>query len=1685
MHIPHPYILFIIGGEFDVQDTVISVNEYLQECYINSRHSLTVDEWPPYQPKHYATLTLIHNKGECTDATITSVTQELAFSGKFETKAIDLLSSSDSISRTSIIYSNTNKNISDIFVSVIGSDGVTVNPCIFLIEGAPGIGKTMLAKEIAFQWANNKLLTNIKILFLLFLREINFKRITSVEGLVQYAIKSSDITAGLVKYLLKAQGKNLAIVVDGYDEISEEDRKNSIIADIIHRRIFAKCCLVITSRPTASSNLHNIVDHRMEVLGFTEEDRLNYIQTALQGDDDKVEALTFYLQSNPTINALCYIPLNLSILLCLVEDGIDMLPKTQTDMYKKFIQMTILRYTQKTSADISTVTANIAKLPFPHNKVFEELIQLSYKALKLDKIVFSMDEINEACPHLTMTGNWNGLGLLKAVKYFKAKEGKDLVTFHFLHFSIQEYMAAWYISTLSNDKQIQLLKETFWQHRYYNTWIMYVGITCGNSFALKHFLSGHWFQITTKVFKTSGISHKYLKHKIKSLHLFQCLVESNNKKMIASVNRSFESNKIDLSNQTLLPSDVNTLGFFLIRSMNERWELLNLSGCNIGSTGINILCDRFLDKDKRHMVNIKNVNFSYNRLDFSSLIQLFKLFKSWHTSEIVITDSKILKNITSSKLYGAVEHAFALCEHDTQAKLQFGSFYFAHGINIESHMYDIFDFKSVYLLNCVCEWVSTGHGYGARKFIAEILKKQKFDRLHLINSSVPNYFIEGACISLFSDTAHTVRDININNNNAENILFIYNPALPDEVVNEIDRLSSKIIYGVVLIISKSKVQGVINMANLSSKLSNLDILNLIANVRIMCLKQMQSCPWRQELCCNVSRDLIIHTFIGLFYRIACGHHTCHLRIALQEKDTLLAYNVNYYALENILNANKPRRTIYLNNCHIPSDKYETLFDHATKVYIFNGHLDERIFEILSNRLSKKEIFIHSVCDIDTKAIMPNDPQENSILFVTKNILVGWKPTTKQIMLALQLEPSINILKLHGCQGNFDISNQIVLTLATTAKKWTELDLTNCSIGEVECENLYRYLITNTCLSTLNTLKLSLEELTISILPKFINTILMWKVQDLIFYGMNHNFLKYFIKNIWMNDSVSLEEIFFSVTYNKRKYLFCNSNWTGITSAPKIASIYFTSCNLFSRQFENIIELDNIFQISIINVTFNKHGLQQSKMFCISHNIQLQELDISDYDLQATDAKMISKILQKTSTLIRLNISKNNITDKAASDIAAAISFNTQLQELDISDNDFQTTGVKVISKALQGISTLTKLNISSNNITDKAAEDIAAAISCNTLLQELDISENFFQATGAKIISKPLQSVSTLRKFNISKNNITCKAAEDIAAAISCNTQLQELDISGNNFETTGAKIISKTLQDISTLTKLYISKNNITDKAVYDIATAISRNIQLQELDISDNKFQAIGARIISEALQGISTLKKLNICKNNITDNIAFNVEAVISSNTQLQELDISDNDFRATGVRIISEGLQRISTLTKLKIRKNKITEKAAYDIAAAISSNTQLQELDISDNNLQATGTIKILKALQGISTLTMLYMRKNSITDNVADDIAAVISCNTQLQELDISDNCFKTSGAIKITKALQQILSLKKLYINNNLIMSSASNDIASVFMSNTRLQVFNFAANHFTIQETYKLYADCKSLNSKTIIQF
>ena len=185
---------------------------------------------------------------------------------------------------------------------------------------------------------------------------------------------------------------------------------------------------------------------------------------------------------------------------------------------------------------------------------------------------------------------------------------------------------------------------------------------------------------------------------------------------------------------------------------------------------------------------------------------------------------------------------------------------------------------------------------------------------------------------------------------------------------------------------------------------------------------------------------------------------------------------------------------------------------------------------------------------------------------------------------------------------------------------------------------------------------------------------------------------------------------------------------------------------------------------------------------LQHKTQLQELCLSRNCLQGNNAV---KVLLNTVTLKVLFVCDYNITIEAADYIAAVISHNIHLQEFDISGNNIQTVGTVKIVKALKGISTLQRLCFSNNNITDEAADEIAAAVSCNSKLQEIDLKENDFQTNG---IVEPLQNSQTLTRLYISNNNVTDEAANDIAATISCNVWLQEVDVSGNNLNASGAK---------------------------------------------------------------------------------------------------------------------------------------------------------------------------------------------------------------------------------------------------------------------------------------------------------
>ena len=1775
-------IIVYIGIGTDGVGTVAAATKQLQQRYISSRFLSSVDEWPPYQPKHYTTLAFIHNKGKHTDAVRFSVAQELAVAGKIHTAQPYKLSD---------LNINMTKNISDIFLPVKAPDGSFIDLHI-LIEGAPGIGKTVLAKEIAFQWAKSELLISKKLLLLVFLRECSQTNLRSIEQLVQYIFRNDETASHLTNYLSKAEGEGTVIVFDGFDELSEENRKNSIIVDIINRRILAKSCLVVTSRHTASSYLHASVDRRVVIVGFTEEDRLNYIQTALENSDEQVKAyLQYYLQSNPTINALCYIPFNMTILLCLVKDEIDMLPRTQTEMYKKFIDMTIVRFIKKCVSH--SLIVNIADLPHPHDKLLVELAKLAYKGLKVDKIVFTLFEIKEGCPNLTMTSsNWNGLGLLKAVRYFSVEMGNDQVTFHFLHFSIQEYLAAWYISTLSNKKQIKLLKETFWEHRYYNTWIMYIGITSGSSFALRHFLSGNWFQFYSKLFNSSKVSKRYLKNKMRCLHLFQCLVEANKEDIIVSVKQLFQSNRIDLSNQTLLPHDLNTLSFFLIRSINKEWDELDLSNCNIGSEGSNILCDRLLDKDVRDIVTIKMINFSYNQLNLSSLRQLFGLFNSWHTSEIFITDDAILNNKADNK---AIEDV--VLQSDTLVLVFIGSYLYSRNLQLSKMIHilsNTINIKSIYLLDC--SWKSRDFRTSE---LLMLLKKQALNKVRIISSSLDIVFIISIALILFD------------NSDSVNML-VYDPTMSDEIADDISSLiasSSKEISGVMLIVSSSKVQGIVNTCTLSSELSALEVFNLCTYVRLFNSKM---CSWRHNFeGKNYNKEIIVYTFVEMLYVIKSDWK---LEISMIQDDVLIAYKAKFDNIKKYYN-NKISM-IYYSSC----DVYDIVDKSCSVIHSLNSPDCVKLLctKPLHKHSVPNELFIYGNIEDSLMnsviELMSHHHHNISAVLAANDVIVGFYPNIQQIALAFKLQPSTTKLVLCSPISAI-VFHQVVDALVILHTEWIELDFTCCNIGDIECEIMHRNLTCTNHSSTAKKLNISCSKLTVSGIPYLVRIVLILRVQELNINGTDDVLYDCLIKNLTSRGNHQYK-FFLSITYsNKLLHIICNTSLNEIAIKMKslVFELYIVNCELkvleiisYLNISHNLLRLcvingtvsetivieilkrisNKVVEVSISNVRIidddralwnlltsrkyhldiklnlllstnhwlcacnatkyqlhliHQYFMNQTQPHCYGMNLirKLEQINgdkmyIFENDLvnlvrlrgkvhQTTGVTHVTAALSHTTSLNTIEIDNYTITSEAANHLTNIIHNNNQLQEISLNANDLQTDSTTKIAKALyciQAISfcnnyvtedttnnsisitgetileitgsiitskavslhddvTLTKLCISNNYIIDEAADDIAIAISYNIHLQELNLGSNDLRTSGTVKIAKSLQKISSLTKLYINHNNITHEAADDIAAVIFSSVKLQEFDVSGNNLQMTGAIKIVKALKGISTLRKLYLSNVNISDEVADDIAAAISCNTQIEVLDVSGNNIKAMGAMKIGENLQHIYTPKTLFISNNN---NIAADdVAAVISGNACLQELYICRKNIQTTGAKVIIKALQGTRILTKIHFGNNIISDEAANDIAAVVSSNTKLKEIEISGSKLQTTGAIKIMKVLQGIFTLEKLYLNNNNINEEAADDIAAAISCNIYLQELNISKNDLQTSGNIKIARSLQKISSLAKLYISHNNITHEAADDIAAAISCNIHLQELNFGSNKLHTSGAIKIARSLQKISSIT----
>ena len=637
---------------------------------VNIQTRLRVDEeaWPPEPPKTFTPLVLIQHQGH------RNLKQSTAMAKFVERGHIDKLVSSDNVFKRPKLDSheplqevlNTSKVTKEV-AEILAPLETSNDPQSVLIEGAPGIGKSLLLKQIAYLWATKQILQKFKLALLLCLRDPAVQQMSSIDNLLQSFCtgdwRATEISSACSDYLFENHGKDLVLLLDGYDEYPEMLRKDGLIASLLKRKVLPHCALIVSSRPHASVSLHKQATVRVDILGFTEAERQHYITESMKDQPQKVDELTQYLQAHSTISSLCFIPFNLVILVYLYKHGIP-LPQNSAQLYDYFICLTICRhlkkYAHRLQGNITDLIElpKLTNLPEPYNKIIQQLSKLSLEALNDDKLIFTLDEIKAACPDITaIPGAIKGFGLLQAVEHFGLTG--TMTTFNFLHFSIQEYLAARHIANLPADEELRIIEDKFWSKIHSNTFYIYILLTNGQRPSFKQFLCGGN--------KAIIISDKFLNNQLRCLHLYHCFHEAGDDDICKTIEQSitFSDKQIYPLSTTLTASDVENITVFLTSSSHKEWVGLDLTSCYLQDHSLHILHRGLLHCNG---ITITRLWLSNNGLTTNSSTMIRDLIVSCKVKELWLQGNHTIGE--DEQLYSILTNPSTMLEsldmHDTQ-----------------------------------------------------------------------------------------------------------------------------------------------------------------------------------------------------------------------------------------------------------------------------------------------------------------------------------------------------------------------------------------------------------------------------------------------------------------------------------------------------------------------------------------------------------------------------------------------------------------------------------------------------------------------------------------------------------------------------------------------------------------------------------------------------------------------------------------------------------------------------------------------------------------------------------------------------------------------------------------------------------------------------------------------------------
>lgn len=522
----------------------------------------------------------------------------------------------------------------------------------------------------------------------------------------------------------------------------------------------------------------------------------------------------------------------------------------------------------------------------------------------------------------------------------------------------------------------------------------------------------------------------------------------------------------------------------------------------------------------------------------------------------------------------------------------------------------------------------------------------------------------------------------------------------------------------------------------------------------------------------------------------------------------------------------------------------------------------------------------------------------------------------------------------------------------------------------------------------------------------------------------------------------------------------------------LCSRFKGSMKTLTGSFEYVQTLIGMYKSKISK--YISHQAEVEFTECAFKTKELREMGIinkSDYITKGTDSSFYNQ------DLVRINPSRLKLTDEVTA-VGTKLCENLKTKHLTVNLSKAIENRPEWLSAALHWLNArpfkYCHLIIDNFKITSRDLENIGLYLNATPDAFAVSMQNCNLRA---EMLTKVLQigHFRNITKLNIAENRMQLAKTQPLG--LMHMRWLESLHIQNCDLGDEGMKVLAWDLIQMEHLRDINVAKNLMSFKGLLQLVKALATNSRITFLRIQGNYIGEEGSVILAGFLEGLILLEVLNISECGIGDKgSAMVAESLVSKS--LRKLSMRKNELTAMGSRAFFKTFSCPPYFEHLDFSQNclldpsdKINAKAAHDLSPCsfdepfvefLQQPVPLIHLCLWNTKVGEKRLFCGLQNYRSFHEIRYLCLQENNLTDEFVQDLTeCIVRGCCYLQHFNLRQNCIRTSGAMRIARALSTQLYLQEVLLDRNEIGDEGANQIVKSCASLPGIRLIDLSYNN------------------------